>query len=99
MLTQPRDLRIVAMWEDDESPMGRLFGWTRQIHPDDWFVDRQHRRYIENSTDDNDPPKFSEYFRGLLIGTVIGFTLGYICGVSQGKMIEVRTITGGDIRV
>jgi hypothetical protein len=99
MLTQPRDLRIVAMWEDVESPLGRLFGWTRQIHPDDWFVDREHRRYIENSTDDDDDsPKFSHFFRGFLMGTVIGFTLGYICGVSQGKL-EVRTITGGDIRL
>ena len=72
---QPRDLIIVARWEDDTSPLGRLFGWKREVD--------NHGYYVEESdnSDDHNEDKDKEFCMDN------SFLFGFMIGVGFGLMV------------
>ncbi len=74
---QPRDLRIIAHWQDDESPLGRLFGWKREVDIYGNYIDKSDgNEGNEGSEDEN--KRFSVDNK---------FLFGFILGIGMGLMI------------
>lgn len=83
---QPRDLMIVARWEDDESPLGRLFGWKREVDIYGNYVHESSSidsgsRSNGNGSNGNEGNDDKEYC------VDNSFLFGFILGIGMGLMI------------
>ena len=80
---QPRDLMIVARWEDDESPLGRLFGWKREVDVNGYYVHESSSIDSGNSSnsDGNNGNDDKEFCMDN------SFLFGFILGIGMGLMI------------
>lgn len=77
---QPRDLRIIAHWQDDESPLGCLFGWRREVDIYGNYVDRNERNDGDGDGE-NDESEDKAYSMDN------SFLFGFILGIGMGLMI------------
>lgn len=88
---QPRDLMIVARWEDDTSPLGRLFGWKREVDIYGNYVDRNDKNNNGNDGNRNDGGnEGSEEVSTFRVDN--SFLCGFILGVGFGLMfVDLRS--------
>jgi hypothetical protein len=75
---QPRDIMIVARWEDDTSPLGRLFGWKREIDNHGYYVD-------ESESGSGSDGKGGAEEKTFCMDN--SFLFGFILGIGMGLMI------------